>query len=380
MSSILIVDDSKLNVAFMENVLRTAGYEDVQKATSAEEAYQILGIYNNQPPRKAASVDLILLDIVMPEIDGIQACTFIKSLPVYQDLPIIFLTADRVHFKEAFGAGGMDFIEKGGPDYELLARVQSAIRLKKEMDSRKAWEEKVQKDLQLAKHLQNSVLTPPLIEPGIQIHSSYFQSSEVSGDMFYWKMFNNRQCGVLLIDVPGSGIAAALISMSIRSLLDGIVGMYRKPKEVCAELNRQMRMLFGKTRRTAYFTAIYMLIDLDKKQVEYFNAGHTPGMLLASDGPGARLNVTTDPVGMNENVNVNTQTLEYDDATRIVLYTNGLISRPGSNPKVVIGELEQYAHSLLDIDNEKFLTKLARLSRNQEDLCIVSINLDRTAE
>lgn len=380
MSSILIVDDSKLNVAFMENILRTAGYEDVQKATSAQEAYQILGIYDNQAPRKAASVDLILLDIVMPDIDGIQACTFIKSLPVYQDLPVIFLTADRVHFKEAFGAGGMDFIEKGGPDYELLARVQSALRLKKEMDSRKAWEEKVQKDLQLAKHLQNSVLTPPLTEPGIRIHSSYFQSSEVSGDMFYWKMFNNRQCGVLLIDVPGSGISAALISMSIRSLLDGIVGLYRKPKEVCAELNRQMRTLFGKTRRTAYFTAIYMLIDLETKQLEYFNAGHTPGLLLNNDGKSARLNVTTDPVGMNQNANVNTQTLEYGESTRIVLYTNGLIARPGSNPKVVIGELEQYAHSLLDIDNEKFLTKLARLSRNQEDLCIVSVDLDRPAE
>ncbi|WP_458122152.1 PP2C family protein-serine/threonine phosphatase [Paenibacillus sp. Z6-24] len=376
MSSILIVDDSKLNVAFMENVLRTAGYEDVQKATSAQEAYQILGIYNNQAPRKAASVDLILLDIVMPEIDGIEACALIKSLPVYQDLPIIFLTADRVHFKEAFGAGGMDFIEKGGPDYELLARVQSALRLKKEMDSRKAWEEKVQKDLQLAKHLQNSVLTPPLTEPGIQIHSKYFQSSEVSGDMFYWRMFNNRQCGVLLIDVPGSGIAAALVSMSIRSLLDNIIGIYRKPKEVYAELNRQMRILFGKTRRTAYFTAIYMLIDLENKQLEYFNAGHTPGLLIDREGPLARLNVTTDPVGMNQNVNGNTQKLEYGENTRIVLYTNGLINRPGSNPKLVIGELEHYAHSLMDIDNEKFLTKLARLGRNQEDLYIVSIDLN----
>ncbi len=180
MSSILIVDDSKLNLAFMENTLKSAGYEDVWTANSAQEAYERLGIQGDQAPRKPVAVDLVLLDIVMPEVDGIEACRRIKNVPAYQDLPIIFLTADRAHFKEAFNVGGMDFIEKGGPDYELLARVQSALRLKKEMDARKDWESRVSKDLQLARHLQNSVMTPPLTESGISIRSSFMQSSDVS--------------------------------------------------------------------------------------------------------------------------------------------------------------------------------------------------------
>ncbi|WP_411347171.1 PP2C family protein-serine/threonine phosphatase [Paenibacillus sp. WLX2291] len=377
MSSILIVDDSKLNLAFIENILKTAGYEDVTTAGSAQEAYQLLGIYDGQAPRKPASIDLILLDIVMPEVDGIEACKLIKSMPVYQDLPIIFLTADRVHFKEAFNAGGMDFIEKGGPEYELLARVQSALRLKTETDARKEWESRMQKDLQLARHLQNSVLTPPLTEPGINIRSSYIQSSEVSGDMFYWKSFSDTQYGVLLIDVSGSGISAALISMSIRSLLDGIVGIYRRPKEVCAELNRQMRMLFGKMRRAVYFTAIYMMIDLEKQQIEYFNAGHAQGLLLAEGKDPVRLVVTTEPIGMKQDMSTDTQTVEYDESARIVLYTNGLITRPGTNPKSVIEELEQYAQSLLYQDNEAFLAKLTRLHRQQDDVCIVSMNVQK---
>lgn len=377
MSGILIVDDSRLNIAYLTNVLQTAGYEDIQTAYSAQEAYTVLGIYNGQPPRKPASVDLVLLDIVMPEIDGIEACTLIKSLTVYQDLPVIFLTADRVHFREAFSAGGMDFIEKGGPDYELLTRVQSALKLKKEMDARKAWEEKVQTDLQLAKHLQRSVLTPPLKEPGICIHSWYMQSSEVSGDMFYWKMFNPGQYGVLLIDVSGHGIPAALISMSIRSLLDGIVGLYRKPREVCAELNRQMRHLFGKSRRTAYFTAIYLYIDRNKQEIEYFNAGHPPGLLLMQHKPPVKLSGTTVPVGIKQDMKLDTVTIPYDTPARIVLYTDGLVERPGLSIHNGIEKLEQYAQSLHYLDNEAFVGKLERLNRQRDDdICILSIELE----
>ncbi len=375
MSSILIVDDSRLNLAFMENTLKSAGYEDVWTANSAQEAYERLGIQDEQAPRKPVAVDLILLDIVMPEVDGIEACRRIKSISAYQDLPIIFLTADRAHFKEAFNVGGMDFIEKGGPDYELLARVQSALRLKKEMDARKEWESRVSKDLQLARHLQNSVLTPPLTEQGISIRSSFMQSSDVSGDMFYWKQFNDHQYGILLIDVSLSGIPAALISMSIRSLLDGIVGIYRRPKEVCAELNRQMRTLFGKMRRTVYFTAIYVMVDTNKRQLEYFNAGHTQGLLLTEGAAAERLGVTTEPIGMKQDMNTDIKVIDYTGDARIVLYTNGLITRPGTNPKTVIQELEQYAQSLLYLDNDAFLSKLARLNRQHDDVCIISIDL-----
>lgn len=376
MSSILIVDDSRLNILHLTHVLQAAGYTDIQAAYSAQEAYHILGIHNGQPPRRPASVDLILLDIVMPDIDGIEACILIKNFTVYQDLPIIFLTADRVHFREAFDAGGMDFIEKGGPDYELLTRVQSALKLKKEMDTRKVWEEKVQKDLQLARHLQSSVLMSPLDEPSIGIHSWYMQSSEVSGDMFYWKMFSPRQYGVLLIDVCGHGIAAALISMSIRSLLDNIVGLYRKPREVCAELNRQMRLLFGKNRRTSYFTAIYLFIDLDKQEIEYFNAGHPPGLLLRQNEEPVKLNGTTVPIGIKKEMKLDTVTITYETPARIVLYTDGLVEKPGTSIHTGIEQLSQYAQSLYYLDNGAFVGKLERLNRQRDDdICILSIEL-----
>lgn len=374
--SILIVDDSRLNLAFLENVLDTAGYKHIQTASSAQEAFDILGIQDQMAPRKPAAIDLILLDIVMPGIDGIEACRMIKECSVYQDLPIIFLTADRIHFKEAFNAGGMDFIEKGGPDYELLARVQSAIRLKKEMDSRKIRDEKVQKELQLAKHLQRSVLSPPINEPTIRVHSSYLQSTEVSGDMLYWKMFDPQHCGVLLIDVSGHGISAALISMSIRSLLDGIVGIVKKPHLVCEELNKKMRALFGKNRRAAYFTAIYLFIDLEQKQIEYFNAGHPPGLLFLRDQYPTQLSGTTVPIGIQKDMKLDTATITYDTPARIVLYTDGLVEKPGASIHAGIEKLEQYAQSLHYLENEAFVVKLERLIQHRkDDVCIISIEL-----
>ncbi len=140
-----------------------------------------------------------------------------------------------------------------------------------------------------------------------------------------------------------------------------------------------MRMLFGNMRRAVYFTAIYVMVDTNKRQLEYFNAGHTQGLLLTEGEPASRLIVTTEPIGMKQDMNTDIKVIDYTDNARIVLYTNGLITRPGTNPKTVIQELEQYAQSLLYLDNDAFLSKLARLNRQHEDVCIISIDLTSPA-
>jgi response regulator RpfG family c-di-GMP phosphodiesterase len=82
---------------------------------------------------------LILMDVLMPEIDGVQACRRIKQQPHLRDIPIIMVTAknDLDNLHEAFSAGAMDYINKPVKSIELLARVTSALTLKKETDCRK---------------------------------------------------------------------------------------------------------------------------------------------------------------------------------------------------------------------------------------------------
>jgi PleD family two-component response regulator len=138
---ILVVDDSEDSCDIAEAALMSAGYMDVATAGSAAGAYDFLGIGNGSDG-EGAVVDLVLLDIVMPKIDGIEACAHIRSDMRYCDVPIIMVTAlaDMDSLANAFVAGASDYITKPLNRIELLARVRSALKLKAELERRQARE------------------------------------------------------------------------------------------------------------------------------------------------------------------------------------------------------------------------------------------------
>jgi signal transduction histidine kinase len=135
--SILVVDDFQGARLMLEAVLKNADYGDVLCAESAEVAFDRLGL--EEPGGNTARVDLILMDIGMPGIDGIEACRRIKAMPWLKDIPIIMVTGleDPAGLESAFAAGAVDYVTKPLNQVELLARVRSALDLKREMDLRK---------------------------------------------------------------------------------------------------------------------------------------------------------------------------------------------------------------------------------------------------
>lgn len=141
--SILIVDDARENCKLIKGILEAGDYKDIKIAPSVNEAVHILNkesLYSNE-----SSIDLILMDLMMPEIDGITACQIIKSMPQYTDVPIIIVSAntEMKNLEASFEAGAVDFIHKPLNRIELLARVRSVLKLKRVMDERKAREEEL---------------------------------------------------------------------------------------------------------------------------------------------------------------------------------------------------------------------------------------------
>ena len=152
--SILIVDDSPEVRSMLQIILESEGYQPLLIAESPREAFQYLGLDNpNSPPTE---VELVLMDVQMPDLDGIEACRQIKAVDRFRDIPVIMVTAmaETGFLEAAFAAGAMDYVTKPLNRVELLTRMRSALRLKREMDRRKARELELEQALRENKVLQ----------------------------------------------------------------------------------------------------------------------------------------------------------------------------------------------------------------------------------
>lgn len=274
---ILVVDDTPLNISVI-----TAALKDTYRTKVATNGAKALAIATaDEKP------DLILLDVMMPEMDGYEVCRRLKADPATREIPVIFLTAqteveDEMH---GFEVGAVDYVHKPFSPPVMKARVNTHLALRETREKLAQRLLAIQKELETARLIQQSILpeTVPQID-GLDIAARYIPMASVAGDFYDFIVIDNKHVGILVADVSGHGMPAALIASMLKVALAAQSDYADDPAQVLLGLNKA---LCGKFQHH-YVTAAYMFVDMEKRKLTYAGAGHPPLLLWGAASPRVR--------------------------------------------------------------------------------------------
>jgi sigma-B regulation protein RsbU (phosphoserine phosphatase) len=275
--TVLLVDDAPANIQVATSILK-----DIYKIRIATNGAKALALVKDAPPP-----DLVLLDVMMPEMDGYEVCTRLKADPATRDIPVIFLTGQTEIEDETrgFEVGAVDYIHKPFSPAVVKARVQTHLVLRGIREQLAAQLLTIQKELETARKIQMSILPSsiPQLE-GLDIAARYIPMTSVAGDFYDFIVVDEKHLGILVADVSGHGMPAALIASMLKIALAAEMAHAADPAQVLLGLNKT---LCGKFQHH-FVTAAYLFVDMLKGTLTYAGAGHPPLLLWGQSSEGVR--------------------------------------------------------------------------------------------
>ena len=274
-ASILVVDDAPANLQVLAGMLKDRGY----KARPVPSGKLALQAARRDRP------DLILLDINMPEMNGYEVCAHLKADDKLAGIPVIFISAlaEQLDKVKAFATGGVDYITKPFQMEELHARVETHLKLRRlqiELEEYSRHLElaraRLKIDLEFAREVQHGFL-PRLPEvPGYEFFAYYESAFEIGGDYYDLIPLPRQRVAVLLGDVAGKGVAAALLMAKLSA--DARFCMLTEPDPATA-LTRLNSLMTQSGIADRFVTLTAAILDPESHTVTLVNAGH-PSPLL----------------------------------------------------------------------------------------------------
>jgi phosphoserine phosphatase RsbU/P len=267
--TVLLVDDEPANIQIVNSILK-----DTYKTRIATSGAKALELASQEP-----APDLILLDVMMPEMDGYEVCSRLKSADHTRDIPVIFLTGQTEIEDETkgFNVGAVDYIHKPFSPAVVQARVHTHLVLRGIRAQLASQLQTIQSEMNTARQIQLSILPReiPAIK-GLDISARYLPMTSVAGDFYDFIAIDEKRIGILVADVSGHGMPAALISSMLKIALDGQTKHATDPARVLDGLNQA---LCGKFQGH-FVTAVYVVVDTERQYLLYAGAGHPPLILM----------------------------------------------------------------------------------------------------
>jgi len=329
---LLVVDDDAMNRDLLRRRLVAQGY----LITTASDGREALTRLRTEP------FDLVMLDLVMPEMDGNEVLQAMKADPRLRDLPVVLISGldDMDSVARCIELGADDYLPKPFKPVLLQARIRACLEKKQLRELERAAhaalvesQKHLAAEIAEAERYVRSLLPEPLTGP-ISAEWRFIVSTTLGGDSFGYHWLDDGHFAMYLLDVCGHGVGAALLSISAMNVLrsQSLPNTdFKDPSAVLRGLNETFPM---ERQNNMYFTIWYGVFDKTRRRIVHARGGHPPAILFTGDSPETASPVELKAPGMvigsMPGVPYRAQTHDVGKFAKLFLFSDGVyeISRP----------------------------------------------------
>jgi sigma-B regulation protein RsbU (phosphoserine phosphatase) len=325
---ILIVDDQKVNRNLVAHFLRVGGYKQLEMAENGKDALQKVEIF--EP-------DLILMDVIMPEMDGFETCQALKANPKTSHIPVLFLSGltDVKSRTQGYRLGAVDYVNKPIDRNELVARAEVHILNGMLFKSMQAFSQRLINDLDSARHFQLNLLPSSehvqslMTQYPVILGTHHAPCDELAGDYFQVFPIDETTLAFIMADFTGHGVLAALHTTRLHSFLHELEGRLGEPEPFIRGLNT----LLHKTLQPGYFaTCAYGTFNTQTGEGFLIGNGAPEPAILPANRQYAPtlLDASGLPLGLvgEQDFLMSKQTFQLTPGDTLLLYSDALIETP----------------------------------------------------
>ncbi|KAA0677506.1 PP2C family protein-serine/threonine phosphatase [Roseomonas genomospecies 6] len=358
---VLVVDDNRVNRHLLQALLERGGVSRIDMAEDGNDALARLDAF--QP-------DLILLDLMMPNLDGFEMCRRLRQIPAWKDLPVLVQSSlnraeDRA---KAFAAGATDYVTKPINAVELLARVRIHLQNRTLLHDLQRFHERTESELSLARKMQERLMPSPerLAEveaaAGVSIAAHFAPSSELGGDFWDLRHDSGDRGGeqgpgrtmLYMVDFSGHGVGAALNTFRLHAICQQMDVSGMTPAAFLSTINRRLCALLPNGQ---FATMLAGVIEPAENRFVYASAGSTRPMVWAPGDSAPLLGDSAGlPLGLLASAEYEERSVPLPPGGRLFLYSDGAIEIPvGDDVLDEPGLAAMVAERMGEADGHRFL-------------------------
>ncbi len=353
---LLVVDDVEMNRDLLSRRLAQQGHS-VALAENGRRALEMV---------RAGDFDLVLLDIMMPEVDGYQVLKEMMDDPVLKHIPVVMISAvtEMDSVVKCIEMGATDYLPKPFNPVLLKARVGATLEKKRLRDKERLWAKSLERELEIGREIQRSFLPEELPRvPGWEIAACFRPARQVAGDFYdAFALPETGRIGLVVADVCDKGVGAALFMALFRSLLRATAtgDSARQASDPASELLRAVRLTNDYIARThgrsnMFATLFFGVLEPSTGSLLYVNGGHDAPVVFGSGGARARLLPTGPAVGMMPEMTFQVGQARLEAGEGLLAFTDGVTDARGASGRygeerllALLREPYTSASSLLD--------------------------------